>query len=73
MTTAEKIQTYIVRLPSTIQEEVLDFVEYLVYKADQKTDEEKEWSNLSLQMMMRGLEEEETPEYTQADLRVVFK
>lgn len=73
MTTLEKIQDYVTRLPSTFQAEVLDFVEYLLVKATQQMDEDREWTNLSLQMMMKDLENEAGPEYTNADLKVIFR
>jgi hypothetical protein len=72
MLVSEKIQQYAQKLPEQLQMEVLDFVEYLLNKAS-KSDEDADWSNLSLQMMMRGLEDEPTPDYTRADLKVVFK
>ena len=72
MLVSEKIQKYTQKLPEQLQLEVLDFVEYLLKKSAQ-ADEDADWSNLSLQMMMRGMENESTPEYTKADLKVVFK
>ena len=30
------------------------------------------WTNFSLTMAMRGMEDEDTPTYTTADLKVVF-
>jgi hypothetical protein len=34
--------------------------------------ERRLWSNLSLSSAMRGMEEEDVPTYTTADLKVVF-
>lgn len=70
MVIAEKIQTYLQKLPATFQTEVLDFVEYLLAKAER--EERAEWSTLSLACAMRGMEDEGTPEYTIADLRIEF-
>lgn len=70
MVVVERIQTYLQRLPLSFQIEVLDFVEYLLAKAER--EERAEWSNLSLAYAMRGMEDEETPEYTIADLRAEF-
>lgn len=70
MVIAERIQTYLQRLPPPFQTEVLDFVEYLLAKAER--EERAEWSNLSLAYAMRGMENEEMPAYTIADLRVEF-
>ena len=74
MVLAEKIQRYVERLPASFQAEVLDFVEYLLAKAERETlrHEERAWSELSLASAMRGMEDEDTPIYTTADLKVVF-
>jgi hypothetical protein len=56
-----------------MQIEVLDFVEYLLNKWKQEADEDAEWMSLSIQMMMRDMEDEPTPEYTRNDLKVVFR
>ncbi len=74
MALADKIQQYLDRLPATFQAEVLDFVEYLLAKAEREAvrREERAWSDLSLALAMRGLEDEDTPTYTLSDLRVEF-
>jgi hypothetical protein len=71
---AEKIQRYIEELPTPLQEEALDFVEYLLAKAKSKAikQEEKEWSYLSLTSAMYGMEGD-MPIYTTDDLKVVFQ
>jgi hypothetical protein len=64
----EKIQEYIQKLPASFQEELLDYLEFLLAKAKR---EDKEWSNLSLSSAMRGMEEE--PEiYTIKDLKARY-
>lgn len=70
MVIAERIQTYLQRLPPSFQIEVFDFVEYLLAKVER--EERAEWSNLSLTYAMRGMENEEIPAYTIADLKVEF-
>lgn len=74
MAIAEKINKYIEELPKPFQEEALDFIEYLSMKAKSKSvqQEEELWSSLSLISAMRGMEDEDTPSYTDADLKVVF-
>ena len=74
MIIAEKIQQYVQRLPASVQTEVLDFVEYLLAKAEHEVflREERAWSGLSLTSAMRGMEDEDTPTYTTSDLKVVF-
>lgn len=65
----QKIQDYIQKLPPSFQAEVLDFLEYLLAKAERETArrEEKEWSRLSLESAIRVMEDE--PDlYTISDL-----
>ncbi|HEX5807236.1 MAG TPA: DUF2281 domain-containing protein [Anaerolineales bacterium] len=69
MTLDEKIQQYVQKLPRSFQEELLDFVEYLVMKAEQ--EKQHDWSSLSLSSAMRGMEDEATS-YSISDLRVTF-
>jgi hypothetical protein len=49
-------------------EEVLDYLEFLLAKAER---EDKEWSRLSLASAMRGMEDEPAI-YTIADLKVKY-
>ncbi len=49
-----------------LQKEVLDFVEFLLHK---NSDEESNWSDFSLSQAMSGLEDDDLPEYTDADLK----
>jgi hypothetical protein len=53
-----------------LQAEVLDFVEYLVAKAERQ--EKAEWSTLSVAFAMRGMEDETEAVYTTVDLKDVF-
>ena len=69
MTLDEKIQQYVQKLPRSFQEELLDFVEYLVMKAEQQ--EKRDWTSLSLASAMRDMEEESVS-YSMADLRESF-
>lgn len=71
MALTEKIQQYVQRLPASFQVEALHFVEYLLTRAEQR--EERDWSDMSLAFAMRGMEDEDTPLYTTADLKVVFE
>ncbi len=70
MAITEKIQQYVQKLPASFQAEVLDFVEYLLAKV--KGQEERDWSDLSLALAMRGMEDEAAPLYAIGDLKVVF-
>jgi hypothetical protein len=70
MMIAEKIQQHVQQLPAAFQAEVLDFIEYLLAKSNKRAEDD--WSDLSLTLAMRGMEDEDTPRYTIADLKVVF-
>ena len=74
MVLSERIQERVERLPARLQSEVLDFVEYLLSKTEHEAfqQERDDWSDFSLRSAMRGLEEEEGPTYTAADLKEVF-
>jgi hypothetical protein len=67
MNLEEKIIQYIQELPEAKKAEVLDFVEYLKNKA-----EERDWSDFSLSSAMRGMENESAP-YSLEDLKESFK
>jgi Protein of unknown function (DUF2281) len=66
MMVSEQINGKLQRLPLPLQEEVLDFVEFLLHK---NGDEDSEWSAFSLTQAMRGLEDDDMPEYSDADLK----
>ncbi len=74
MTVAEKIHQHVHKLPESFQVEVLDFVEYLLSKADRDATRREElvWSDLSLALAMRGMEDEDAPQYSIADLKEMF-
>lgn len=69
MTLDEKIHLYAQKLPHSFQEELLDFVQYLLMKAEQQ--EKQEWASLSLSSAMRDMENESIL-YSLSDLKVVF-
>ena len=66
MTIVELIQEKVKLLPKSTQREVLDFVDYLLQRSRQ---EDVLWSKLSLRWALRGLEDEEWPEYDAQDLK----
>lgn len=74
MAITEKIQRVVEKLPTSFQAEALDFVQYLLAKAEHEMgrEEERAWSALSLAFAMRGMEDENAPAYTASDLKVVF-
>lgn len=74
MNLSERIQKHVQSLPASFQAEALDFVQYLVSKAEREEvrQEDKNWTSLSLSFAMRGMEDEDTPQYAPSDLKVVF-
>lgn len=74
MALSERIQERVEKLPASFQAEVLNFVEYLLAKAEREAlrEERTHWTDFSLTSAMRGMEEEDSPAYTAADLKVVF-
>jgi hypothetical protein len=54
----------------SFQAEVLDFIEYLLAKAERQ--ETNDWTALSLTLALQGMEDDAGPEYIVADLKVVF-
>jgi hypothetical protein len=61
----EEIQDKVKLLPESSQHQVLDFVDYLLYRSRQ---EDLLWSKLSVRWALRDLEDEEWPEYSAQDL-----
>ena len=53
-------------LPEPTQQQVLDFVDYLLQRSRQ---EDLLWSKLSLRWALRDLEDEEWPKYDALDLK----
>ncbi len=69
MTLDEKIYQYARKLPYSFQEELFDFIQYLLIKAEQQ--EKQEWASLSLLSAMRDMENE--PDlYSVSDIKVAF-
>lgn len=69
MTLDEKIHLYAQKLPPSYQEELLDYVQYLLAKAEQQ--EKQDWASFSLASAMRDMEDEPNL-YSLSDLKVVF-
>jgi len=74
MIISNKIQEYLQKLPVSLQTEVLDYIEYLIVNSENEANrhDERAWSDLSLAAAMRGMEDEDGPNYTTSDLKVVF-
>jgi hypothetical protein len=65
----EKVFQYVQRLPWSLQEELLNFIQYLLVKAEQQ--EKREWGLLSLSSAMQDMEDEPAL-YSMADIKVRF-
>ena len=74
MTVSEKIQGELQKLPEHLQREVLTFVEHLQSRAveDSGNGEDEAWSAMSLLAAMRGMDNENGPEYAVKDLKESF-
>jgi hypothetical protein len=75
MPLAAKIQQYIQKLPEAEQADVLVYVKSLSAKKKKKAISdrvEESWGDFSLSSAMRGMENEDGPEYTTADLKKTF-
>ncbi|MDI6791599.1 MAG: DUF2281 domain-containing protein [bacterium] len=74
MSVTEEIYQHLQKLPQRHQVEVLDFVEYLESKAKREIiiQDDLTWSDISLSLAMRGMEDEDAPNYTTVDLKEVF-
>ena len=75
MVVAERIQHYVRRLPERLQTEVLDFVEFLMAKSEKDggAEADDQWPGLSLSAAMRGMEDEDAPEYSLSDMKESFQ
>lgn len=69
MTIDEKIYQQVQRLPSSLQKELLDFVQFLLMKAEQQ--EKQEWFSFSLSSALQGMDDEPAL-YSLADVKVRF-
>ena len=69
MTLDEKIRQYAQKLPRSFQEELFDFLQYLLMKAEQQ--EKQDWASLSLSSAMRDMEGDPAL-YSISDIRVNF-
>lgn len=74
MPATDRIHENVQKLPESLQAEVLDFVEFLLMKMerDSASPSEDDWTGFSLQMAMRGMEDEDSPVYTHEDVKEAF-
>jgi hypothetical protein len=74
MPITDKIHGGVQQLPTALYAEVLDFVQYLLVKTIRGSQEDEEglWSEVSLSSAMRGMQDEDSPVSTKANLKVLF-
>jgi len=70
MVMSQKIHEYIEKLPPAYEEEIIDFLAYLLSKSER--DENRDWSKVSITYALRDMEDEPS-EYSIADLKVVYQ
>ena len=75
MAVSEQISEKLEKLPVAIQQEVLDFVDFVSERVKHQNvaEEDEQWQDLSLSQAMKGLEDEASPEYTEADLKETWR
>lgn len=66
MSTVDRIHEQVQHLPESAQQTVLDFVEQL---ARQLRQEDYDWASWSLQVAVRGMENDVWPEYGEMDFK----
>lgn len=69
VSTIEKITHKIKKLSSDKQEKVLEYIEVL----EENQNELNSWNTFSLENAMKGLEDDQLPEYTEEDLKERWK
>lgn len=69
VSTIEKITHKIRKLSSDKQEKVLEYIEVL----EENQNELNSWNSFSLENAMKGLEDDQLPEYTEEDLKEKWK
>ena len=78
MLSIEKLQSDVQKLPVDLQQEVMDFVEFLLSRIEHNAarQEEVEWSRVGLAYMMQRMDEaegEDAPIYTLNDLKQEYQ
>jgi len=70
MIVRDQITDRLQKLSPSLQRKVLDFIDFLEHGAAQRHDasEDADWTKFSLAQAMNGLEDEDSPEYSEADL-----
>lgn len=75
MSTIDKIHRQAQRLPEPQQKEILDFIEFLLSKANGQDSRQAdlEWSRNSIAAAMHGIDNEDSPLYHESDFKEKWK
>ena len=68
MGTLEMIAGKAKQLPRELQEEVVDFTDYLLQKFEQNSSQERKWSAVSMENAIRGFEDDPVT-YSKSDVK----
>ena len=68
MGTLEMIAGKAKQLPRELQEEVVDFTDYLLQKFEQNSSQERQWPAVSLENAIRGFEDDPVT-YSKSDVK----
>jgi len=69
VSTLEKITSKIKKLSGDKQEKVLEYIEVL----EEHQDELNNWNSFSLENAMKGIADDQLPEYSEKDLKEIWK
>ena len=72
MSVAEIIFEKVQHMPKTKQMEILHFVEFMDITKSKHHATDKDFSNLSLSLAMKGMENESMPDYSIKDIKQKF-
>lgn len=73
MQAEEELIQEIKSLPIPLQEATRYFVGYLKMELAKNSSERKEWNQFSLASALRGMEDDEFPDYQETDFKEVWK
>lgn len=71
--TLEEIIRNLKGLSPLLQKQALDFISYLKLRQTQKSENINSWNQFSLASALRGLEDDEFPDYKDTDLKETWQ
>lgn len=73
MLAEEQIAHKLQKLPPRLQRQVLDFIDFLSQRVEDPQADETSWTKFSISQAMRGLENDSSPEYSETDLKEIWR